>query len=127
MNADIKMAQQILESQLREAAPSRGLSDSIRIQQFADPVDMTQEAVERDLAVQILDRESALVRRLRSAIDRVRDGSYGICLECEEEISPKRLKAIPWADLCIDCQERADDLASQRERTTAFEDRSEAA
>jgi RNA polymerase-binding transcription factor len=127
VNADIKMARQILESQLREAAPSRGLSDSIRIQQLADPVDMTQEAVERDLAVQILDRESALVRRLRSAIDRVRDGSYGICLECEEEISPKRLNAIPWADLCIDCQERADDLASQRERTTAFEDRSEAA
>jgi DnaK suppressor protein len=127
MQANLKMARQILESQLREAAPSRGLSDSIRIQQFADPVDMTQEAVERDLAVQILDRESALVRRLRSAIDRIQDGSYGICLECEEEISPKRLKAIPWADLCIDCQEGADDLGSRRKRTTAFEDYTEAA
>jgi DnaK suppressor protein len=127
VNADIKMARQILESQLREAASSRGLSDSIRIQQLADPVDMAQEAVERDLAVQILDRETALVRRLRSAIDRIQDGSHGICLECEEEISPKRLKAIPWAELCIDCQERADDLAGQRERTAAFEDHSEAA
>jgi hypothetical protein len=38
MNADIKMARQVLESQLRESAPSRGLSESIRIQQFADPV-----------------------------------------------------------------------------------------
>jgi DnaK suppressor protein len=68
---------------------------------------MTQEAVERDVAVQILDRESTLVRRLRSAIDRIRDGSYGACLQCEEEIADKRLKAIPWAELCIDCQERA--------------------
>jgi DnaK suppressor protein len=127
MKADLKMARQILESQLREAASNRGLSDSILIQQFADPVDMAQEAVERDLAVQILDRETALVRRLRSAIDRIQDGSHGICLECEEEISPKRLKAIPWAELCIDCQERADDLGRQRERTTAFEDRAEAA
>jgi DnaK suppressor protein len=83
---------------------------------------MTQEAVERDLAVQILDRESTLVRRLRSAIDRIWAGSYGICLECEEEISPKRLKAIQWAGLCIDCQERADDLAGQGERMTAFGD-----
>jgi DnaK suppressor protein len=122
VNANFEMARQILESQLRESASSRGLSDSIHIQQFADPLDMAQEAVERDVAVQILDRETALVRRLRSAIERIQDGTHGICLECEEEIAPKRLKAIPWAELCIDCQERADELAGQRERTTAFED-----
>jgi DnaK suppressor protein len=116
------MARQILESQLKEAASSRGLSDSIHIQQFADPVDMAQEAADRDVAVQILDRETALARRLRSAIDRIQNGTHGICLECEEEISPKRLKAIPWAELCIDCQERADKLASQREPTRAFEE-----
>jgi DnaK suppressor protein len=122
VNANLEMARQILESQLKEAASSRGLSDSIHIQQFADPVDMAQEAADRDVAVQILDRETALARRLRSAIDRIQDGTHGICLECEEEISPKRLKAIPWAELCIDCQERADQLASQREPTRAFEE-----
>ena len=125
MKADLKLVREILESQVKEAAPTRGLSDSIRIQQLADPIDMTQEAAERDVAVQILDRGSTLVRRLRSAIDRIEDGSYGICLYCEEEIAPKRLKAIPWAELCIDCQERADDSANQRE--PAFNDRAEAA
>jgi DnaK suppressor protein len=88
---------------------------------------MTQEATERDVAVQILDRESVLARRLRTAIDRIKDGAYGICLQCEEEIAPKRLKAIPWAELCIDCQEMADDLASQKKRITDFGDRGEAA
>jgi hypothetical protein len=66
---------------------------------------MTQLAAEQDVAMQRLDRELTLVRRVRSAIDRVKDGTYGICLQCEEEIAPKRLRAIPWAELCIHCQE----------------------
>jgi DnaK suppressor protein len=103
-----ELARQILESKIREAAPTRGLRDSIRIHQVADPVDMTQLAAEREMAVQNLDRESALARRLRSAMERLDDGSYGVCLQCEEEISPKRLAAIPWAELCIQCQEMAD-------------------
>jgi DnaK suppressor protein len=127
MKADLKLVRQILESRLEEVACSRGLGDSIVIQQFADPVDMTQEAAERAVAVQILDRESTLVRRLRSAIDRIKGGAYGICLQCEEEIAPKRLKAVPWAELCIHCQERADGLASQKERIAEFARGAEAA
>ena len=127
MNADLKLVRQILESRLEEATCSRGLGDSIVIQQFADPIDMTQEAAERDVAVQILDRESLLARRLRSAIDRIKGGAYGICLQCEEEIAPKRLKAIPWAELCIHCQERSDDLANQTEPIAVFGLRAEAA
>jgi DnaK suppressor protein len=36
------------------------------------------------------------------------DNSFGTCLHCEEEISPKRLNAVPWAAFCIQCQEQAD-------------------
>jgi DnaK suppressor protein len=127
VNTDLKLVRQMLESQLKETATSRKLGDAIRIDQVADPTDMTQQAAERDVAVQILDRESVLVRQLRSAIDRVEDGSYGICLQCEEAIAPKRLKAIAWAELCIHCQERADDLTRQRAPAIPFEDRTEAA
>jgi DnaK suppressor protein len=116
-----------LEAQLKEATSSKVSGDAIRIHQVADPVDMTQEAGEREVAVQILDRESTLARRLRAAIDRVKDGSYGICLQCEEEIAPKRMKAIPWAELCIDCQERTDKLAGLSKGVPALEDRTEAA
>lgn len=48
----------------------------------------------------LLEREIASVRR---ALDRVRDGSYGICVQCGEEISPARLEARPEAALCIRC------------------------
>jgi DnaK suppressor protein len=90
------------------------MRESIHIHQTADPVDMTQQAAERDLAVHRLDRESALARRVRAAIQRLNDGSYGICLQCDEEVAPNRLKAIPWAELCISCQETADRSSSRR-------------
>ena len=42
------------------------------------------------------------------ALRRIEDGSFGVCLHCEEDISPKRLAAVPWAAFCIQCQEIAD-------------------
>lgn len=127
VKADLRVTRQILEAQLKESTLSKALGGSIQIHQAADPVDMTQEAAQRDMAVQILDRESALVRNLRSAIERITDGSYGVCLECEKEITPARLKAIPWAERCVHCQERAEKSGFQRERIPAFEAWNEAA
>jgi RNA polymerase-binding transcription factor len=124
---NLKLIREQLDSQLKKAGSSRAAGDSIRIQQVADPVDMTQEALARDMAVQILDRESALARGLRSAIARIDDGSYGICHECEEKIAPKRLKAIPWAELCFSCQERADGSETLRQDRAVFENLAEAA
>jgi RNA polymerase-binding transcription factor DksA len=49
-----------------------------------------------------------LLRQVRAALRRVRDGSFGTCIECEWAISPKRLAAVPWASRCIQCQEAAD-------------------
>jgi DnaK suppressor protein len=115
MKANLESVRQMLESRMREVAPTRGLRELIRIHQVADPLDMTQQAAEREIAVHNLDRNSALVQRLRSAIARLNDGSYGVCLQCEDEIAPKRLKAIPWAELCIECQDAADRLATTKE------------
>ena len=44
----------------------------------------------------------------RGALARIDDGSFGVCLHCEEDINPKRLNAVPWAPYCITCQEMAD-------------------
>src|SRR5207237_10537598 len=75
---------------------------------------LLKQAADREVAVQSLDRESTLARQLRSAIQRVDDGSYGVCPQCEEEIGPNRLKAIPWAEFCIRCQEQADRMGATR-------------
>ena len=82
--------------------------DGITIEKSADALDEVQHASERELAIRNLDRESNLLRNVRSALRRIEDGSFGICLHCEEEISPKRIIAVPWAPYCIQCQEQAD-------------------
>lgn len=82
--------------------------DAIAIEKSADALDEVQHASERELAIRNLDRESNLLRNVRSALRRIEDGSFGVCLHCEEEISPKRVAAVPWAPYCIQCQEQAD-------------------
>jgi DnaK suppressor protein len=67
-----------------------------------------QLAGERELAIRNLDREASLLRNVRTALSRINDGSYGVCLHCEEDIKPKRLDAVPWAAYCIRCQEARD-------------------
>ena len=91
--------------------------DAITIEKSADALDEVQHAAERELAIRNLDRESNLLRNVRSALRRIDDGSFGICLHCEEEISPKRIAAVPWAPFCIQCQEQAD-----RNKEEAVED-----
>jgi len=46
------------------------------------------------------------LRLVNEALDRLESGDYGICLECEEPIAPKRLQAVSWARYCVKCQER---------------------
>ena len=97
-----------LEAKKAEIAASLRNRDEIAIEKTADAIDEVQLAGERELAIRNLDRESVLLRQVRGALARLADGSYGTCLHCEEDISPKRLNAVPWTAFCIRCQEAAD-------------------
>jgi len=94
----------------KQAELSRGLRhrDEIVIEKTPDALDEVQLAGERELAIRNLDREAGLLRNVRAALFRISEGSFGICMHCEEEIKPKRLEAVPWAAFCIRCQEAAD-------------------
>lgn len=74
----------------------------------ADLFDEIQNSMDRALVVQTLDRSTALLRQVRSALQRLQDGSYGRCLRCDEPINPKRLAAVPWTPFCLPCQQDAD-------------------
>ena len=93
------------EAELAQVLRERG---GIAIERSADPMDEIQSASERDLAIGNVDRESTLLRDVKGALGRIHDGSFGTCIDCESEISAKRLKAVPWALCCIQCQETAD-------------------
>ena len=79
--------------------------DAITVERSADQLDEIQAASQRALAVCNLDREFDQLRDARAALRRIQEGSFGTCQECEEEIHPKRLAAVPWATFCIRCQE----------------------
>ena len=100
--------QKTLEARLADVRPSLSNREGMAIEKTADALDEVLFATQRELVTRNLERESKLARDLRAAIDRIQDGTYGICAHCEEEIGSKRLAAIPWADYCIRCQQQLD-------------------
>src|SRR5579871_2817340 len=107
-NNEVNKFKKILEDKQADLERIVRNRDGIAIEKSADALDEVQYAAERELAIRNLDRESNLLRNVRSALRRIEEGTFGICTHCEEEISPKRLAAVPWTPLCIQCQEQAD-------------------
>jgi DnaK suppressor protein len=105
---DLKRVRFILEAKRTELTGSLCHREEIAIEKAPDTLDEVQLAAQRELAIRNLDRDSGRLRLIRMALDRIAGGSYGVCLRCEEEISPKRVHALPWAAFCIGCQEQMD-------------------
>lgn len=110
--------QRLLEQKNVELAQLLRKRDGIVIETSPDPMDEIQCASERDLAIRNVDYDSNTLRQVKAALGRVHDGSFGTCIDCEEEISPKRLAAVPWAARCIQCQDAAD--RDQQEKPGSF-------
>jgi len=71
---------------------------------FSDPVDQASHEESQNFMLRIKDRESRLIRKIDEALFRLKNGRYGICEMCEEEISVERLKARPVTTFCIRCK-----------------------
>jgi DnaK suppressor protein len=108
----------------RQAELSAGLRnrEDIAIEKTPDALDEVQLAGERELAIRNLDRDSIALRNVKGALARVADGSYGVCLHCDEEIKTKRLDAVPWTKYCIKCQEAADRNEFEAESGESFDE-----
>jgi DnaK suppressor protein len=69
-----------------------------------DPSDRATLESDRNFTLRIRDRERKLIGKIKDAIERIENGTYGICEECGEDISEERLLARPVTTLCIDCK-----------------------
>ncbi len=107
-NAEIKKYRQILEAKQSELIYLLRNREGIEIEKSPDALDEVQRASERELAIRTLDRESSLLRNVRAALQRIDRGQFGVCMHCEEDISVKRMNAVPWTPYCIECQEQFD-------------------
>ena len=117
---ELKKYREILDAKRRELEGNVRNREGIVIEKTPDALDEVQHAGERELAIRNLDRESNLLRNVRGALARIEEGSFGVCLHCDEDINPKRLNAVPWAPYCITCQEMAD--RSKVEATEEFDE-----
>lgn len=71
---------------------------------FPDPTDRASLESDRNFMLRIRDRESKLIKKIKKALGRIENGTFGMCEKCGEEISNKRLNARPVTTQCIDCK-----------------------
>ena len=90
---------------LAQASSSIGEKMRVRSEQRSDPSDLASMESERNLLLRFRDRERKLISKIDSSLLRLREGTYGLCDSCGEEISRRRLEARPVATLCIRCKE----------------------
>jgi DnaK suppressor protein len=97
-----------LRAKQAELASSRRGLDSIAIERSADQLEEAQYKSARELAVANLNRESTVRHGVAMGLLRIHDGTFGTCMHCGDDISRRRLEALPWTPFCIRCQEAAD-------------------
>ena len=98
----------LLIAKREEIAGKSRLREDIWIVQSAEQIETVQLAGLREFAARTMERESKSRMQIGAALKRIDDGVFGICLDCEEPISPRRLAAVPWAGYCLHCQELHD-------------------
>lgn len=97
-----------LEKKLSEIEKNSALRSELITERSNDPMDQMQSRQDLDLTIHTIDSAWRTWRAVEKALALLGDGEYGICLECGEDINPKRLAAIPWTTLCVSCQEERD-------------------
>ena len=73
-----------------------------------DEGDRANVSLAREMDLGQKSRDRVLLTSLDAALKRINEGTFGQCLNCEQEINAKRLEAIPWVRSCITCQELID-------------------
>jgi DnaK suppressor protein len=95
----------VLEKALRRLEEPTRSREGIAIEILPDELDQVQHAADRELLIRQLELDAGLLKEVRSALSRISDGTYGRCLRCDDEIGVKRLRAVPWTEYCLNCQD----------------------
>ena len=103
----------LLNEQLKELMEeaAKTINDmTITEEEFPDPTDRASWESDRNFLLRIRERERKLITKIREALERIEEGTFGICERCGAEISEKRLEVRPVTTLCIKCKQEQEDL-----------------
>ena len=105
---DLKRFKTMLEESKRQllASARTTLSEesSFDTNELPDEIDQASSEYQQSMIFRLRDREKFLLAKIDKALQRIENGTFGVCEKCEEEISVKRLEARPVTTLCIDCK-----------------------
>jgi DnaK suppressor protein len=118
--ADLK---QILEDRRREIVSEvqgkirdvRAEGQTSKVNDVLDAGESSEADIQEDIEFALIQMKAETLQRINEALARLEDGKYGFCFECGDEIAEQRLRALPFAVRCKDCEE-AREVAEQRER-----------
>lgn len=93
-------------------------TDTGKDREVLDQGESSEVDIQEDIELALIQMKSETLNKINEALRRLDEGTYGNCFECGEEIAEARLRALPFAVRCIDCEE-ARETAEQRERMLA--------
>ncbi|MFV0388520.1 MAG: TraR/DksA family transcriptional regulator [Pyrinomonadaceae bacterium] len=103
---DLKKIKEDLLAEKQVMVEKLGGKDlSVDDSETPDPVDLAVRNYSKNVLLAVSENESRQLLMIDEALERLDDGEYGLCQNCEKEINPKRLAAVPWARYCLSCQE----------------------
>lgn len=98
--------QEIIQEIQEDLGNSLTADQQRRLESGMDSGDQALMDLDRELGISLLEMRNRKRQLIDEALLRVKDGTYGICAECEIDISEKRLEAVPFAKLCVECQSK---------------------
>ena len=114
----------MLEDRRRElSAKLRSIRETLpeEVRQVKDAEEQSMADIVQEVDFALMQMKSETLAKIDDAIVRLSQGRYGVCLECDQEIAAPRLRAVPFADLCRDCQQRQEDQVAEARQDKARE------
>lgn len=118
--AFLKQAKETLEEMKSQLL--RGIRDDMKEDREGqkddgrDTYDVASEERDREISYLLTDRDRTKLQSIDQALERIEEGTYGICESCEGEITAERLKAMPFTRLCVQCQSERETEAKRNRR-----------
>ena len=101
-----------VQEKMRDVRAEGGLGEG---QGVLDAAEASEADIQDDIEFALIQMKSETLHKIEEALARLDEGTYGYCFECGDEVSERRLRALPFAVRCKDCEE-AREVAAQRER-----------
>lgn len=106
------------------AEKMRSLRESLpdELAEVKDPEEQCADEFVRGLDFALIEMKSLTLARINEALQRLEEGTYGLCVDCQEPITAARLHALPFADRCLDCQQGREEIAAEASKQRSVAD-----